>query len=438
VLHVKRLDQVINWSLALATASSFFIVPGLKIQLFYLLFAFAFLAFLAKLRQVPQYRAALVRCVRTFGLPLLAFILFVGLNVLLYAVSHAGSFDVSFLPDYIRTVIMIVFFIVVAVQGTELWEHLTWLKRSFLIPLILSPLLLVSDVAAVASRSPLLIFDGYKLQGFQGNNPTALAAWLVISFALCAVPVFNRARSGRSRIVYGVLAVLCMALIWWTNSRGALLSVGATLAVAVVFSYLHQRAKITASVSIALLILLVSFIILPRQAKTTVLIRFYPASVGSASVQNFQLPVKDFIKTAITMKPSFTAGQTRGEQWAPCPRFIALHPLGYFGSGVGMADPASCGFHNSFFVAAAWGGWVAAFVYAWFIWHVLAAGYRSARGAGYSEDPLWLTLAFFGIVILAMLNGFIQLKMFWILAGMIIAWRGSPPHDQSRSARKTT
>lgn len=424
--YISVIDTIIDVLLALACASAFFILPGLGTggrtgQPFYLLLGIASIGFLYKCLYLPSYRISVSRVLKEYGLPLFFFISLTSLNLFFYALAHEFRSSALFASDFYRTLALLLFFLIVVSQVSTGWKRLKWLRWSWLIPLVLAPALFIGDIGAFIQTQVIPFFGGYKLQAFQSEDPTALSTWLLITFALCATSVFSTYYRRSQRIFFGAASVITMALIWWSNSRGALFAAAAILCVVAVLACRTRQIRPSMATFLAIFILICGFLILPDQAKTSVFVRFYPQYYASALAQNFRVPADSMFRGIFSDTPSFTSAQNRGQLWAPCPADIASHPLGEFGPEL-FSVRTFCGQHNSLFQAAFWGGWVAFIVIGWFFWRVIRIGTGLIRLRPDDPNSLWLTLAFSGVLLQSLLNSFLQFKPLWIIAALLVAY----------------
>ena len=432
MLRTKALDAWIDLLLALSVASSFFIVSGgvWKVQPFYLFFVAAVILVALKLCILPEYRSSVVTTWRNYCYPLALFVAAGLVNIFFYGRAHSWDLHPPFTADFFRTILLIVFFIIILVQVSQGFERTKYLRVAFFVPLALAPLLLLADIGKVMASQTFPLFGGYKLQGFQSDNPTALGAWLVVAFALCIVPVFIRQHRPWVRVGFAALSIITLALLWWSNSRGAVIGSLLILTVLILVSWRWRQMKVWSAIGLTLLVVAGSLIMLPRQARTSVFVRFYPAYYNQALEQDFNVPFSFIARGIFGSLPSLTSSQTRGELWADCPMYVLTRPLGEYGPPL-TNRPLACGQHNSLFQAAFWSGWVGFGAILWFLVTVLRSAARLLRFAPTDIHALWLSGAFAGVLIQSLLNSFLQFKPLWILGALLIAYAQTRRTDKS-------
>ncbi len=415
MVRVKTLDAWIDAALALTVASSFFIFPdlGWGVQLFqpfYFFLGAAALGSLIKWWQVPDYRQESFALLRKYGVPLAFFIGAAGINIFFYSVARGAAAQPPFAIDLYRTILLMVFFGIILLQGTT-----RWIKPAFFTAFALTPVLFITNLETLTSTSTnsSLIFNGYKLQGLQGGDPTALATWLLVPFAICAVEAFNPQRQKKLRALAVLGASIIMALIWWSNSRGAIIMAIVFLLTLTILARYREQTRLIFDLGMSVLILFLSIALLPQQARGTVFGRFYPQEYGAVVDQDFRVSNRVIFKKFLSEVPDLTSGQSRGELWADCPRYVLTHPFGEYGPELPpYAQGTACGQHNSLFQAAFWAGWIGIVVIGWLAWQALIRMMQL--------QPLWIALAFAGILAQAFLNSFLQLKVVWIVLALLL------------------
>ena len=414
------LDKSISILLALAITSAFFIFPNLHIgnialpQLFYFFFFVACIIILLKLIYYSTYRKVFllaINRIRTYYILFALLISFILLNFI-YS-SYNGIFiSIETKIDVLRIVVMLFFFLIVIVHiilcGRKI---LTPLLASLYISVTLFPLFIIRDITLVRSYFPLF-FDGPKIQAFQ-YNPTSLATWLIVSFGMITSTFFILKYSVIKKIFLLISCTLMMGLIWWSESRGAIVG-GVIITISLlIFVILKLKAKIWTTLPLALCIIIVSLFLLPDQTKKHLEYRFFTHGLQNySSVLQFNL----------------LSGQKREISSHAYINLISSNPIS---SNITLQNQMKIarydtkkygdGSHSTLFQAANLGGWGAMFVMVVFFTKISFAMYRLIKN---SNDPIALGIssAFFGTFILLMLNDFLQLKTLWIVSAIIVAY----------------
>jgi hypothetical protein len=412
--------------LSTAVASSFFILPTSSTTLihqpFYLLFGFSVILAIIQYIQSSEWRQAALSVIRRYLPFIITFAAGAIANLFFFATLHSGSFNVAFLGDLLRTGSLILFFILILIQGRVAPASLRFIMAAFFLPLCLGSLLFIRELSLIAHDSPIPFLAAYKLQGFQSDNPTALGTWLVITFAFCIAPLLLQRNGLTQKILLSLLATTSLALIWWTNSRGAIIGSLLGLFFVAALAYIKRQKLLRELAFLVPLIIFGSLLILPQQALNSVFVRLYPEYYQRAIDSNFKIAASTLTRAALDSTPAITSAQNRGSLWTDCPRYVVTHPFGEYGPDWGTS-PSRCGQHNSLFQASVWGGWLTLGATLWLLWQVIACIIRLFRRDSTDMYTIALSVALFGVLLQSFLNSFLQFKPLWIIMALTLAYQ---------------
>ncbi|PIQ69366.1 MAG: hypothetical protein COV90_01710 [Candidatus Tagabacteria bacterium CG11_big_fil_rev_8_21_14_0_20_41_11] len=425
------LTTIIHYSLTLAIASSFFIIPGIHVGNIPIPQPFYFFSFLAltgiaiKLFRSPSHFYSKQVF---FWLKILALlIIFFSINVLFYFAA-TGSFTVPYGKDLARVLILVLLFVAILINTTFDRSSLPWLVGALFIPLTLAPVILLRNIDTARTILPLDFFSGYALQAMQ-YNPSSLGAWLIIPFGLLAPMLLDPSFRRSLRIVSAIVTTTLMALIWWTNSRGTIL---AAIFILITTAVIYRKKDISLSIifrgiGIVAIIIIGGFLVLPSQAKTSVFVRFYPQYFQTALQKDFFVPIQQITPKIFISPPNITKAQDRQTLWPEYMRFVATHPLGEFGPALPFEKK---GFvyegaeHNTILQTGAWGGWGALIVFVYFLYEIFKTSALNIikQPENARHVAVGLLMAFIGVLVIALLNSFLQVKTLWFLMAILAAY----------------
>lgn len=449
--YIKILDIVITISLTSAIIGSFFIVkklqsgPILLPQPFYFFLIIALVASGIKIRFSTESRKILIIIAKKYCLPVSLFFFFILLNLLFFIPDYlTNQIFPFFLADLIRVVIEMILGIMIILHLTTYPKANFWLTTAFFVPLTLTPLLFFRDIDMISKILPKQFFTNYSLQALQYNT-TSLATWLIITFAFSVSYLFltiNNKKTFLARFVSTLCTIIIISLIWWTSSRGALLTSIFIYAITGCIVYWKQKVKLAIAILFLPLIFFISLYILPTQAKSSVLVRYYPQYRTEIKNNNYKFTSISDLVTKTTNKtdsvltsksgsspslptPNFINSQDRQNLWPKHILYILNHPLGIYGPEI-ISNFTSIGLeqgeHNTLLQAGKWGGWGSLIILGLFIIYIFKISADLIKKYSNTPKILGLVMAFTGIFALSMLNSFIHLKTFWILLAMIIAY----------------
>lgn len=430
----QTLDILITISLTLAIISSFFILKNLHIgsiklpQLFYFFVIISFISLSLKIRLSLEYKDSLKKIIKKYGIWIFIFFLFVSINIFFYLINYeVYKLYPSFLVDLFRVIIAIMVAITIILHlGLNKTAH-KWLMIAFFTPLILSPLIFFRDIDKIIKMFSPEFFSNYSIQALQ-YNPTSLATWLVITFSFSLSFLFNKIKEKKTFHIFilSLTTIFTTSLIWWTNSRGALL---ASIIIFLILGFLFYKNKKIKLILIPIYLFIIysiSLLILPPQAKTSIFIRYYPQYRQEVVESNFIYNIVEEIEKEKHLSvPNLTNAQDRQNFWPKHIVYLINHPFGIYGPkffSFSNIDTLHDGEHNTIMTAGKWGGWVSMTIITLFLFYIFKIITISIKK--YSDNPylLGLSMSYFGIFLLAMLNSFINLKTFWIIPAMIIAF----------------
>ena len=427
------LDKSISILLALSITSAFFIFPNLHInnialpQLFYFFFLLACSIILFKFIYYSTYRKAFllaINRIRTYFILFTLLISFFLLN-LIFSSYNGIYISTEAKIDILRIIIIFLFFLIVIVHiilcGKKI---LNPLLASLCVSVTLFPLFIIKDIIHIRSYFPLF-FDGPKIQAFQ-YNPTSLAAWLIVSFGIIISFFFIQKLPIIKKIFLLIACTLMMGLIWWSESRGAIVS-GIIITMSLsIFLILKLKAKVWNVLPLAFCIIIISFFLLPNQTQKHLEYRFFTygfqnysslLQFNMLSSQKREISIPAYLKLVVLSPISSNITQQNQTK-------IEKYDNEKYGDGS----------HNTLFQAAYLGGWGAMVVMVVFFIKIIFAIYRFIKN---SNDPiaLGISLAFFGTFVLIMLNDFLQLKTLWIVSAIIVAYDILLQNNKNKTSR---
>jgi len=108
-------------------------------------------------------------------------------------------------------------------------------------------------------------------------------------------------------------------------------------------------------------------------------------------------------------------------------RFVATHPLGEFGPALPFEKK---GFvyegaeHNTILQTGAWGGWGALIVFVYFLYEIFKTSALNIikQPENARHVAVGLLMAFIGVLVIALLNSFLQVKTLWFLMAILAAY----------------
>lgn len=460
--YLKISDLITTTSISLAIFSSFFILRNFHLgsiklpQLFYLFLFIALINTSLKVLFLAEHKEILKKILQKYARLMILFFIFIIPNLIFYFINYQTSdLPIFFLPDLGRVIAEIILAILIIIHLTINKQAYVWLMTAFFVPLTLTPLLFFRDIDKLMTDLPDQFFSLYSLQALQYNT-TSLATWLIVAFAFSISFLFRKIQDKKilTSCLFGLSTIIITSLIWWTNSRGALVGILLISLVVSFIFYWKQKIKLLCAFIVLLLMFIISLNILPPQAKTSIFVRYYPQYRQEAIKSNFkvesvkelvtktevkpqiiptvtQKPTNDVVVTVkveekITPKgPSLLADQDRQNFWPKHILYVLNHPLGAYGPKF-LSLPNEVEFregeHNTILQAGKWGGLGALIIILLILFYISKLSINLIKKYGDSPYVIGLTMAFLGTLILMMLNSFIQLKTFWILIAMIIAY----------------
>lgn len=430
-----RNTSLISLLISVAIASSFFIIPAtgaptIISQPFYFFFGLVCILALIQSFTSEAWRQMILKVGKQYGMLFCLLITGVVINVLFYAHENSGSPNPDFIGDFLRTVSLILLFLFILTQGRVAFSSLRYIIAAFFIPLCLTSLLFIRDLNPIMQASTIPLLAAYKLQGFQSDNPTALGAWLVITFSFCITLLLLDRNESLKKYLLGLASVASLALTWWTNSRGALIGALLIMLAVALIARIKQGQSLQKIILIPALIISVSLLILPPQARTSVFVRLYPQHYQLAINSDFKLPSSVVAGNVFDSLPQLTSAQNRGTLWADCPRYTLTHPFGEYGLNF-SSIPTTCGQHNSLFQASFWGGWLTLGAILWLLFRLIQSAIQLFRRDSTDIYTVALSGALLGVLIQSFLNSFLQFKPLWIIAALLLAY-----HYEKISSKK--
>lgn len=415
---------VLTGSLSLAIVSSFFIIENFHIystslpQLFYLFLFIVFVCSGIKYAKLPAYRLIVHQTWSRYGKWIVLFLSCIVLNLLFYFFKNSWHSLPFFAADIGRVIANICFAMILLAELTHQPRSRMWILGAFLVPLVLSVILVVRNSELLKHILPSDFFSENSLQAFQ-HNPTSLATWLIITFSVCISYLWEsmKHRDYLHRVFLFLGTILSASLVWWTHSRGALLGAVAIAFMTLFLSYRKQRTTLWIGVLLIVAIFSVAKFILPLEIQKSITQRYYPNSTSH-------------------VVPDFTHSQDRQHFWPNYIVFDLNHPLGAYGPRLAPGtNDIGDGEHNTLLQAGRWGGWGALSLVGMFLFYLFSTSYKTLKENTYGAYAIAITSSLVGIFILLMLNNFLQLKQFWIIAACVIALRSSshyvPMYDSS-------
>jgi len=210
------------------------------------------------------------------------FILLLGATAVGYLYSRLNySSSVEHWAETSAEFIRIIFVFCLFLLASYLSLTKSWVLRSSLVAIAVSPLILWLAIIPQLSR---LFLDGGRLHGAE-NDPNYLASW--ISLALLVSIAFLLYRIGRAYWLWLVNLILILPLLFWTGSRGGVVSFVVGVVAFLIISLAqrkHPRLFISILViaTICFAVFLISGKFLPNESQRVITARYEQNIFASA------------------------------------------------------------------------------------------------------------------------------------------------------------
>jgi len=432
-LSTTLFTTITTIALCLAIVASFFTIKdfyinNLKIpQLFYFFLFIASIGFCVLLQRSSEYRLQAKELIREYGVAIAVFFFFIALNIGWYFHSASQMPKPYFLINVYRFSTLLLFSFILIIHTTTYKKMPVWVSRTLFIPLIFSPLLFFRNLDNARDLFPSF-FSGYRLQGLLYNE-TSLSVWLLITLGVSTHFLFKALENQEKYkiLLYSLCTFFSISLLWWTHSR-------AGIVFAMIFfwftSYVFlkkQRLGLWLSIILTIGLFSTSLLLLPPKAKVSIFFRYYPDQIQEVQLRENN---KGGIQSEIIAKnmtsdlPNFTHSQDRLNLWKSYGAYIVSRPLGSFGPAIFTTKTPELveRAHNSVLQAGMWGGWVTLILVGVFFLQLVYKSHLLLLRARADAFILGIIAGFCGVLLLAMLNSYLDFKVFWVLISLIISY----------------
>lgn len=326
-------------------------------------------------------------------------------NWLIYGMTYASLKGIVI--DLLLSGIYATGFLLVLSYGADL----KFRKRIFaglMSPLIFAPFVLMPELA-----KKLGFVSGVNMfEGLQKGEPTSFAGVMLIPF-ITLIVFFIRETGWKRKFFYMLGITLSSSLIFWSGVRSSWFAAGLSSLLILIFEIRRRKTGwlkfAAATLSSLAAAAIVSFIILPHDAKISILNRIFPQvtdyTYSEEIINNISLNGA-FNKIYKNPELSFPY-QNRDLIWPQATKLLVKNPFGlgsnyYISSRAILQDGQITKAHNLFLDVGLQGGIGALAIYLFFIWK-LVSYLKNAREK--NEEWLILGIAFLGLFILAFVNG---------------------------------
>lgn len=434
------LSKISKFLLILATLSLIF-RKGLFLQTFIPkpFEIFLFLALIAGIFYFsPKNLEKLKFIDRKIWFPLLIFLFSTGLATLISYLRYDVGFNTEGILNTVRFLIMIITFILFYVffKEDEIFYKRVW--WAFFTPVIFIPFLIFPKLAYKFS----IVGQGGRFYGLL-QSPADASLFFLIALSFFFVLFLKNFYQKKWYFcsVYFLLTVTMASLILWSQARAAWFGMFGGLIMAsclVIIAFRKNLLKnLLLNAVMIILILILSFAILPSSAKTILILRIFPQyfhyvrekvdDIPQLSSQNLSDLISKIKRENASLDLFYD--QPRLAIWKDYLKLIPKNPLGlglnYYHPQLAMelqGKPLG-GYHNLLLEFWTYGGIASLGAFLYLLWRIILNIKKKIRDN--SENPLTIysigiVSALFGLMIHALFGGLIFSYFFWILLALAL------------------
>jgi len=348
------------------------------------------------------------------------------------------------------------FFLLVIFFGFRNERYLKALALSFLVALAMAPIIFLSE-EIIVSNYLIVSPASYTLHAFQPGT-VFLGSYLVFPIAV----LFSLFLLGQryKKIAYLAGTILLTALVLWTGSRAAWLSVLAVFLTAVaVYGYWRRENKVIVMYCLSVVLIFLSgFFILPTLARNTVLTRVFPNLQADVHLRKEILEKIPALREGLTLdqiwwlslrlptryyfnirepRVDLKFGAGRGELWKDYAVEAVFHPMGLGPSYASVLRDLGTdrfvqtrafkilgGTHNLWLQVLLSAGIGGLAIFAFAIGK-LAKGVLNLVRSDRAVTTLWVAGGFAGILVDSFFFDSLELRWFWVILGIVVVACGN-------------
>ncbi|MDI6820691.1 MAG: hypothetical protein QMD65_00735 [Patescibacteria group bacterium] len=417
------LNIIINLNLALAVASSFFIIQEIRIdgilfpQFFYFFAIIAITGIAIQSFSSPSLSKEKERKISFYTILFFLLLIFFAINIAFF-VATTETITIHYYKDLLRVIFLMIFSIAILFHASRELSSLYWIIGALLVPLLITPIIFFArNIDAARLWFSFDFFSGYALQAFQ-HNQSSLGLWLITAIGIITPFIFTKINSLKRFFVIFPLLVAMMGLIWWTNSRGTILAALLIILISGFFAKWRREITFIKLLTLFISIPILGLLILPSQAQIFIFKRFYPQLTYDIQQTNVLVLSPYIVKNIFSSHIDLLHAQDRQALWPKYILFVATHPFGQFGPAIFfkkntfLYEKAE---HNTILQVGAWGGWGAIIIFVYLLYIIFSNTIKDILRAPSNTLLIGSLMAFIGVFILIFLNSFFQAKTLWFI-----------------------
>ncbi len=365
-------------------------------------------------------------------LALFIFLFSVGLATLISYLRYGVGFNIEGVLNTIRFLIIFIIFILfyTYLRADEVFFKRVWL--SFLIPIIFTPFLIFPELAYKLSIAEA----DNRFYGFL-QNPALASLFFLVALSFFFGLFFKNFYQKKKLffLLFFFSSVIMVSFIFWSQSRATWIAMIVSLITLnyLIINVFKKINYVFLNLFLTLLLLVISFIILPSSVKTTFLLRIFPEytsfvreshpDLRTTSSEQFR-QVLSKIKTEGSI-PDILYDQSRPTIWKEYLKLSLKNPLGlglnYFPILAIKINGEPSGVHNDYLDFLAYGGMGALGAFLYILWRAFVNIRNKLKNflSPYIVYRIGISSALVGLLIYGILNGVALFDyLFWILLVM--------------------
>ena len=373
-------------------------------------------------------------------LALFIFLFSVGLATLISYLRYGVGFNIEGVLNTIRFLIIFITFILFYVffKEDEIFYKRVW--WTFFVPVIFIPFLIFPELAYKFS----VVGEGGRFYGLLQSPADASLFFLIalsFSFGLFLKNFYQK--KGFFCLAYFLLTVTMTSFVLWSQARAAWFGmVGSLIMVSylVIIAFRKNLLKnLLLNAVMIILILILSFTILPSSTKIMSILRIFPQynhyvrekfnNIHQLSSQNLNDLISKIKKESTSPVPDLFYNQPRLAIWKDYLKLIPKNPLGlglnYYRPelAVKLQGKPLGGYHNLLLECWTYGGITALGAFLYLLWRIILNIKNKIRDN--SKNPLTIynigiASALFGLIINSIFGGLIFFYFVWIILAMAL------------------